>query len=251
MINICLNVILFVCMAYLMFFKDYIKKKGSNLADKQDIAAITHQIEIVKKEFTHENERLKANLQFFINIQLQQSNEERNAIITFYDYYSQWLNVGLLDIKFNQFNSNNIEDVYKKYKELNDFYTQTRISQNKISLLVNNIDIVNSSHKMIMEALKFNHWTQQQQLLALRMNLEENKRLNDRFQELIKLNPIPSEARDIAKKDEILTSKREEIFKYYYSDSIVEYKKIIKISNIFTEMVKTYLNNLGPISRPE
>jgi biopolymer transport protein ExbB/TolQ len=77
------QVAIFLCILYLMFIKEFVKKKGANLADKQDIEDITEKIEQVKNQFTQENEHLKANLQFLINNQLQNSNEERNAIMMF------------------------------------------------------------------------------------------------------------------------------------------------------------------------
>lgn len=242
-IHIGLDFILLGCIVYLMFFKDYIKKKGSNLADKQDIAEITKQIELVKKEFIQENEFLKANLQFIINNQLQQSNEERNAIINFFDNFSKWLNVGLLDLKFNAYQRNNIEDLIQKDRDLNGYYTQTNVSQNRISLLVDNHEIVKLSHELISETLKFNHWTQQQ-LLELRFNLESDKRGMDMFLELIKIKPIPTEAHDIANKEKELNVKRKEICDNYYKMKLDEYQKVLAISNKFTSVVKEYLNKI-------
>lgn len=243
LIHIGIDVILFGCMTYLMFFKDYIKKKGSNLADKQDIADITEQIELVKKEFTQENEFLKANLQFIINNQLQQSNEERNAIINFFDNYSKWLNVGLLDTKVTEYHRNNIDDLIQKDRELNDLYTQTNVAQNRISLLVDNQEIVKLSNELIAQTLKFNHWTQKQ-LLDLRFNLESDKRGLDMFLELIKIKPVPAEAHTIAQEEKELQAKRKEICDNYYKNKIEEYQKVLAISKKFTDLVKTYLNKI-------
>jgi hypothetical protein len=245
-IQIGVDIILFVCLLYLMFFKEYIKKKGGNLADKQDIADITKHIELVKKEFTQENEILKANLQFVINNQLQQSNEERNAIINFFDYFGKWINVGLLNTKVNEYNRNNIDDLIQKDRDLNDFYTQTNVAQNRISLLVEDEKIVKLSHELISETLRFNQWTQKI-LLELRLNLEGERRGFEMFLELIKIKPMPVEALKIAKEEKEFHAKRKEICDEYYKNNIEEYKKVIRFSTKFTETVKMYLNKLREV----
>jgi len=245
-IQIGVDIILFLCLIYLMFFKEYIKKKGSNLADKQDIADITKQIELVKREFTQENEILKANLQFVINNQLQQSNEERNAIINFFDGFSKWMNVGLLDTKLNTYNRNNIVDLIQKDRDLNDYYTQTNVAQNRISLLVEDEKIIKLSHELISETLRFNHWTQKI-LLELRLNLEDEKRGFEMFLELIKIKPIPPEALKVAQEEKEFHAKTKEICDEYYKNNIEEYKKVLTVSTKFTETVKLYLNKLREV----
>jgi hypothetical protein len=242
-IHLGIDIILFGCIIYLMFFKEYIKKKGSNLADKQDIEGITEQIELVKKEFTQENEFLKANLQFIINNQLQQSNEERNAIINFFDNFSMWLNVGLLDTKVNEYHRNNIDDLIQKDRDLNNYYTQTNVAQNRISLLVDNQEIVLLSNDLISATLKFNHWTQKQ-LFDLRYNLESDKKGLELFLELIKIKPMPAEATNIALEEKELKAKRKEICDNYYKNKISEYQNVLNVSTKFTAMVKAYLNKM-------
>lgn len=240
-IQIALNVILFGCMAYLIFFKDYIKKKGINLADKQDIADITKQIEMVKKEFNQENEHLKANLQFIISNQIQHSNEERNAIINFFDNYSKWVNVGLLDIKLNEYNFNNIDDLKIKYRELNDFYTQTSVSRNRISLLMNDEEIIDLSHSLLIAALNFTHWNQKL-MFQLRLNLERHNRGNSRFLELIKIDKIGPEAEELAKEEQQLIYDRKQINSKFNAERNIEHRKIIGITNQFTNAIKLYFN---------
>jgi hypothetical protein len=233
--------IFFVCILYLMFFKEYIKRKGTNLADKQDIEGITQKIEQVKNQFTQENEFLKSNLQFIINNQLQNSNEERNAIINFFDYHSKWLNVGLQDLNFTIYQRNNIDDIIQKDRQLDDLFTQTNIAQNRISLLVNNDKLVVLSHQLIIKTLEYNHWTKSL-LLKLRLNLEEDKGAIERFLKLMELKPLPAEANLIAEREKELKEERKLLTDTYYMDKVNKYKEVILISNQFIEIVKIFLN---------
>lgn len=242
-IQVGLQIILLICIIYIMFFKDYIKRKGSNLADKQDIANITQKVELVKNEFTRENEFLKANLQFIISNQLQQSNEERNAIINFFDNFSRWLNVGLLDTRVTDYNRNNIDNLIQKDRDLNDFYTQTNVAQNRISLLVDNSEIVKLSRELIAGALKFNHWTQNH-LMELRFNLESDKRGAERFLGLMKIRPIPDEAYNIAQEEKKLQADKKAICDDYYKNKIQEYQNVLNISTKFTDVIKVYLKKI-------
>lgn len=224
-----------------MFFKEYIKRKGTNLADKQDIEDITQKIEQIKNHFTQENEFLKSNLQFIINNQLQNSNEERNAIINFFDYHSKWLNVGLQDLNFTIYQRNNIDDIIQKDRQLDDLFTQTNIAQNRISLLVNNDKLVVLSHQLIIKTLEYNHWTKSL-LLKLRLNLEEDKGAIERFLKLMELKPLPTEANLIAEREKELKEERKLLIDSYYMDKVNKYKEVILISNQFTELVKIFLN---------
>lgn len=232
--------VIFGCMAYLIFFKEYAKRKGSNLADKQDIEEITQKIEQVKNQFTQETEFLKSNLQFIITNQLQYTNEERNAIINFFDCHSKWLNLGLQDLTFNGYLKNNIDDLIQKDRQLDDLFTQTNIAQNRISLLVDNGQLVLLSHQLIIKTLEYNHWTKNL-LFKLRLNLEEDKRELDRFLKLLEIKPLPPETRQIAERQQELLKERKLLNETYYADKVSKYKEVVLISENFSELVKAYL----------
>lgn len=234
------QVVLYGCMIYLIFFKEYIKRKGSNLADKEDIEGITQKIEQVKNQFTQENEFLKSNLQFIITNQLQNTNEERNAIIKFSDSHSIWLNVGLQDVIFNGYQNNNIEELIQKNKQLDDFFTQTNVAQNRISLLVDNNEIIQVSNQLIIKTLEYNHWTKNL-LSRLRFNIEENKSNLDHFLELYKIKPTPPEIQKIVERQKELKEERKQLNDSFYTDKINKYKEVLEVSSAFSRLVKAYL----------
>lgn len=239
-VYILLQLGLYACMAYLIFFKEYIKRKGTNLADKQDIEEITKKIELVKRQFTEENEFLKSNLQFIISNQLQYTNEERNAIINFFDYHSKWLNLGLQDLNFYDYQRNNIDDLIQKDRQLDDFFTQTNIAQNRVSLLVDNGELIIQSNNLIIKTLEYNHWVKKL-LLQLRLNLEEDKDQLDKFLKLLQIKPLPQEAQLISQRQKELRTERKAITDAYYADKVNKYKEVIFISGQFTQLVKGYL----------
>ena len=167
------QVVTFLFMLFLLGSREYSKKKGANLADKEDMAAITNKIEEVKNQFTKENEFLKANLQFVINNQLQTSNEGRNAIISFYDSYSKWINVGLVDLKLSDYDRNNIDAIIQKRRQLDNFYIEANLTQSRVGLLIDNGELVVLSHALMISTLEFSQWSQML-LLKLEHNLEDS-----------------------------------------------------------------------------
>lgn len=241
--HIILNFVILVGMAYLIFFKDYLKKKGSNLADKEDISELTKQIETVKSKFLKENEYLKAELQLIISNQLQQSNEERNAITFFFDEWSKWTNIGLLDIPFNEYNRVGIDKLIEKKRQLNEFYVQTSIAQSRITLLVVDEELITLSHKLVSETLSFTHWIQSF-LLELQFNLEKDKRGFDMFMILKDIKPLPLEARELEREEQELIEARKKLSSDYYGTKIDEFKKVMVIKHQFTDRVKSYLTKI-------
>jgi hypothetical protein len=230
-------------MGAINFLMDFAKKKGSNLADKQDVAFLTREIEGVKNGFTADNEHLKANLQMVINNQLQHSNEERNAIISFYENYSKWLNIGLLDFVPTGYNRNKIDDLIEKSRSLNDYHRQTNIAQSRVYLLVDNQKIINLSNELVMEMLKFNHWTQNI-ILNLQLNLESDKTRFEMFMILSKMKPLPAEALEIASEEKELLAKKKQICDGYYHGISIEFDKVLKIQSQFAVEIKAYLSKL-------
>lgn len=66
----------------------YLKQKGRNYADKEDIKALTNSIEEVKSDFNNKAELLKANLQFSTNKKTSTFDEQRNAIVEYLKRYN-------------------------------------------------------------------------------------------------------------------------------------------------------------------
>ncbi|MBE7689053.1 hypothetical protein F6A46_12560 [Tenacibaculum finnmarkense genomovar ulcerans] len=61
-IQILVEIIILLSTLYLIFFKNYFKKKGENLATKEDIGDITQKVESVKIEYQKNLEEIKSQL---------------------------------------------------------------------------------------------------------------------------------------------------------------------------------------------
>lgn len=83
------NLVVLILIAIGVFFRDYIlsyaKKKGENLATKEDIAGITQQIETVTSDYKMNIEKLRASLQVVTSHVATVRDYQREAMIDFYD----------------------------------------------------------------------------------------------------------------------------------------------------------------------
>ncbi len=57
-----IEILTLVAALYLIFFKNYFKKKGENIATKEDIGEITRQVESVKTEYQENLENIKSQI---------------------------------------------------------------------------------------------------------------------------------------------------------------------------------------------
>lgn len=236
-IMILFQILLFILVLYAIFFKEYFKKKGANLADKEDIQNITEKIESVKKVFTDDSEKLKTTLKLLSEKQLQINNDQKDAIITFFDSYSKWINVGLLQIKVNMYFRNTIDNLRQREDLIDSLYTETTMKQSRLILLVDNEEIVKLSHNLMITTLEFNNWVKTI-LIKLRLNLEADKSNFELFMMFKDEKPIPDIVKKAAEKEAELKTERKEITSEYYSKHGEEYKKVVAASYKFTEKVK-------------
>lgn len=234
-----LYLIYFAGLAYLIFFKEYFKVKGFNLAQKEDIAKITREIEGVKQEFNTKNTLLNAQLQHIISNQIQHSNEERNSIIKFYDTYSKWVNSGLLDIEVFKYHRNNIEELTEKKRSLDVMYYETRMMQDRIDLLVEDREVYKASLMLVTETLKTNH-ALLPLLLELEQNLHEDKMNMDLFLTVINVKPLPPDAERLAKEEQEIKARRGKITARILEIKGAEYQRLLPIIAAFTDRAKNY-----------
>lgn len=239
--NIITALLLFIAGLWLKnYLPNYFKEKGKLLAQKEDIAEITEKIESVKKEFAHETELLKVDLQRLLNFQVSHRSEERNAIINFYDKYNQWL-YSLLEINFGAYNRGILNDLAEKRIFIEKFYAETNVAQAKLRLLVKDKQIIALSNQLVVEILKFKAWMDER-LLGLQHNLERHNSLTDRFLIIIKdLKDNKELALSMAEDEKNIEKEKKALVDEFNKNRIVEFKKIIPADNQFTEIVKDYL----------
>ncbi|AOW20505.1 hypothetical protein [Urechidicola croceus] len=94
----------------------FFKRKFENLADKDDVASITREVESVKNEFNNDLEKLKTNLDILKSNKINLINEKRKVINEFWSSLNAW--------------DNEIDSVfYSNLKSSSELY----ILQNKLS----------------------------------------------------------------------------------------------------------------------
>ncbi|HBT72690.1 MAG TPA: hypothetical protein DEB37_10650 [Lysinibacillus sp.] len=143
-----------ILLLYFKFFiPAYLKKKGENLATKEDVSEITKLVEQVKISFIKETEHLKANLNFLTNIELSLFSEERSAIIDYNEKYFRWLNL-LLDSSMNDTDVFNNDELQTHFKMLNNTYRDFLDSETRFNLFVKNPDLTKFTGELKLDTLK-------------------------------------------------------------------------------------------------
>ena len=67
----------------------YLKQKGKNLADKEDIAELTKKVETVKSDFNEKIEYLKTDLNFINHNKISVKSLEREALLLVNEKYAE------------------------------------------------------------------------------------------------------------------------------------------------------------------
>jgi len=88
--NVILNILILVGMIILsvlakVYLPSYLKKKGENLATKEDIGQITREIEKARSQYTSELERLKADLKLVIEQRSRLQEKSHEALVEFFE----------------------------------------------------------------------------------------------------------------------------------------------------------------------
>ncbi|WP_420572076.1 hypothetical protein [Kordia sp.] len=170
-IKIILEFLIVLIGFYIIFFKSYFKKKGENLATKQDIANITKEIEKVKNEFSFQNQK-KAD-HFF---------EIKESLLSFYDNYFVWVydSMKFSDIILTHHDNNTVlresinnlkkahRNVLKSYTKLfiylkddafklkiTEIYGQAIESHNSIIKLLITLEDISMIHNQLKDKIKF------------------------------------------------------------------------------------------------
>ncbi len=115
---ILLQIIIALLGAYLI---NYVKKKGDNQANKEDLKKLTEIVEDVKKKNAEEMEFLKANLDIVSSKEKEIFNEEKIALIEFYTQLHKWI-WSSLNVYLNDFNYFNYENIDGKIEEIRNSY---------------------------------------------------------------------------------------------------------------------------------
>jgi hypothetical protein len=240
--EIIIEILILVAAIYLAFFKSYLTEKGKSAALKEDLNELTREVESVKNEFTKEQEILKIDLQRLLTNEVSYRDEERKAIILFHTTISEWIYT-ILEVIQGNYNKTNIDSLILIRNDISKFYGKAGITKSKISLLVEDSELVKKSHELYSATLTFHHWVDAE-LFKLQQNLESQKRLTDSFLILIKHLPEnDKEMQGMAEDEQDLINARNDLFSYYMANRNHEYFKVKPIEEEFSKQVKSYLKN--------
>lgn len=227
------------------YLPSYLSEKGKNLAQKEDIEEITDKIEGIKHLYAKEHGEIQQKLTHLLYIQGNYRDDERKAIIEFYEAYYHWMYT-VFEIPITTYNFSRIDLLEEKMQELNGYFININKASAKLVLLVKSDDLIAGSSELIVHLVKYKGWAEGH-LLKLSFLLNDLKRLNAAFTEMNPFLPNYDEvkARDIASQD---TSKRAEVnllVKNYQDSKISEFQKCNLVSKKFAFLAKNYLTSIS------
>lgn len=235
-----IQIVLLGIAVYLAFFKSYLTEKGKSAALKEDLSALTQEVEKVKNEFTKEQEILKTELQRALSNEVSYQNEVRNALINYHSIISEWL-YSILEVGFGDYNKTNIESLITTRKTIAGYYAKAGIAKSRVELLVEDQELVKLSQDLYTQSLAFHHWTDKEFLL-LQQNSENQKSLTDRFLIVMKDFDNNKElAQSMAKDEEKLRAEAKALFDNYMAKRNDEYFKVTPIEKGYSDRLKQHL----------
>ncbi|WP_149242570.1 hypothetical protein [Dyadobacter sp. 32] len=135
------------------YLPSYFKKKGENLATKEDIGEITKLVEEVKSSFNQETEVLKANLQILNGIKLGIAAEERAAIVDFNVKYFRWF-YSLIDTTCGDADFRNSAELEAYLKKIKSLYVDMKDCMAKFNLFVENESLKQESLALCVDTIE-------------------------------------------------------------------------------------------------
>ncbi len=100
-------IITFLLNCYTIFFKEYFKEKGKNVATKEDIEIITTKIENVRLELNHSHSQKTEFLE-----------KHKLALINFYEEFIHWQETSIKNISIVDNSIFSVEKIREKIDEI-------------------------------------------------------------------------------------------------------------------------------------
>lgn len=136
-------ILLVILSGIVQFIIAYYKEKGKNLAQKEDLKAITNIIKETETKFINRTEQLKSQLSLLANVKSEIYSTERNAIINanekLYMWISHVMRLPALD---------NNDDIDRYIKRMDDLYQEEQTSEALLELFIDDDKIIKSVHKI-------------------------------------------------------------------------------------------------------
>lgn len=123
---------------------NYEGEKGKNLATKEDVVEITKKIKETETEFTNQTEQLKSQLSLLTNIKSEIYSTERNAIINANEKLYQWLSYIIMRLPTLDDN----DDIDRYIKKMDDLYHEEQASEALLELFIDDDKIIKNTRKI-------------------------------------------------------------------------------------------------------
>lgn len=213
------------------YLPSYMKKKGENLATKEDIGDITEKIEGVKNEYIKENEKLKAVLQVSATQQNIIRDKSREVLLNFFEYNLELLAKYDAELE-NQIYSSEKLDLVKYSTEVYSLITNIEKEFHKILLYFKRDEIIMPAAKKVLEESKEtrSHFKKYFEPYLYFILLKEQQFLNEDINNMGKILL------------ELKSSKEVKQYKKNMEPYIESYKKAF---NDYLDSINKYFSNQG------
>jgi hypothetical protein len=222
------------------YFLSYSNEKAKNLAQKEDIEELTEKVQHITAAYALRNNEIEQKLSHLLSLQNSHRNEERAAVLEFYESYIYWMYT-ILEIPIDRYAQSTIDLLLEKKQELDDYFLSINKASAKMILLVMDQSLLDLHQGMLMELINFKGWTDRK-LLDLQFALERWNRITDKFTKLrLELNQNMAEAKSIADEEAVLSERLIAIRMEYKQMKVSEFHKCKGLAKQFAVRAKSYL----------
>lgn len=156
--NSLINLIIYIILIAIFknYIPSYLKQKGTNLAQKEDIAEITNKVEEIKQQYIHQQEKIKAELGIIISQKNAINNEARKIAIKLYDKCilligdKFQMKIDKVLVNFEQY----VQFIIEYQKSVLDLFSDIYIYHYRLYIFFNeNSEIVQTSTAVLMSSI--------------------------------------------------------------------------------------------------
>lgn len=221
----------------------YTGEKAKNLAQKEDIEELTEKVQKISSQYSLQNNAIEQKLSHLYSLQSTHRDEERAAIVEYYENYVHWMYT-ILEIPIDYYTQATLPLLAEKKKELDEYFLSINKASAKMILLVKNEELIDVQNEMILELINFKGWTDGK-LLNLQFDMEKWNRITERFSRLIKnMENNLVEARSIADEETELMGRLDDNRKSYKMEKVQEFVKCKALAHKFAHKAKAYITSI-------
>lgn len=139
--EIIIVILIFILNIINFLITPYLKKKGENFADKQDIQILTEKVESIKSSFNEKIEYLKFDLNYENQNRISVKAYEREALLSINEKYSEWLS-SLMNISFSLLSIKNYSQLESYFLELKNKKIEYEIAEARLHIFMHDDELM-------------------------------------------------------------------------------------------------------------